>query len=69
MNKMDRNLNESGRKLRPFSLTRFLNDVSKFSKDKGELNISILIVQFLFLLVDRKYSKLIDRLDAIKQYP
>lgn len=68
MNKIDPSLETSGRKLRPFSLARFLNDVPKFSKDKRGLNISILIIQFLFLLLDRKYSKLIDRLDAIKQY-
>lgn len=68
MDKIDPNLETSGRKLRPFSLARFLNDVPKFSKDKRGLNISILIIQFLFLLMDRKFSKLIDRLDAIKQY-
>lgn len=68
MDKIDPSLNTSRKKLRPFSLSRFLNDVPKFSKDKRGLNISILIIQFLFLLLDRKYSKLIDRLDAIKQY-
>ncbi len=68
MDKIDTSLDTSGKKLRPFSLTRFLNDVPKFSKDKRGLNISIHIIQFLFLLLDRKYSKLIDRLDALKQY-
>ena len=68
MDKVDPNIEGTNKKLRPFSLARFLNDVPKFSKDKRGLNISILIIQFLFLLLDRKYSKLIDRLDAIKQY-
>ena len=68
MEKVDPNKNNNGKRLRPFSLARFLNDVPKFSKDKRGLNISILIIQYLFLLLDRKYSKLIDRLDAIKQY-
>ena len=68
MEKIDPEIEESNKRLRPFSLARFLNDVPKFSKDKRGLNISILIIQFLFLLLDRKYSKLIDRLDAIKQY-
>ncbi len=68
MDKIDTSLDTSGKKLRPFSLVRFLNDVPKFSKDKRGLNISIHIIQFLFLLLDRKYSKLIDRLDALKQY-
>ena len=68
MEKIDPNKNNNGKRLRPFSLARFLNDVPKFSKDKRGLNISILIIQYLFLLLDRKYSKLIDRLDALKQY-
>ena len=68
MQKIDPDKNNDGKKLRPFSLARFLNDVPKFSKDKRGLNISILIIQYLFLLLDRKYSKLIDRLDALKQY-
>ena len=68
MDKITPNIEGSSKRLRPFSLARFLNDVPKFSKDKRGLNISILIIQFLFLLLDRKYSKLIDRLDAIKQY-
>lgn len=68
MKKVDPDLDSSKRKLRPFSITRFLNDVPKFSKDKRGLNISILVIQFLFLILDRKYSKLIDRLDALKQY-
>lgn len=68
MNKIDPSMETSSRTLRPFSLSRFLNDVPKFSKDKRGINISILIIQFIFLLLDRKYTKLIDRLDAIKQY-
>ena len=68
MSKIDPSKNISNKNLRPFSLTRFLNDVPKFSKDKRGLNVSILIIQYIFLLLDRKYSKLIDRLDALKQY-
>jgi hypothetical protein len=68
MDKVNPNLVDSDRKLRPFSLARFLNDVPKFSKDKRGLNVAILIIQYIFLLLDRKYSKLIDRLDALKQY-
>ena len=53
---------------RPFRLGRFLNEVPHFSKDKRGLNISILILQVLFLLNDHKYSKIIDRTDALNQY-
>ena len=52
----------------PFRLGRFLNEVPHFSKDKRGLNISILILQVLFLLHDHKYSKIIDRTDALNQY-
>jgi hypothetical protein len=60
--------NEDGKSLRPFRLGRFLNEVPNFSKDKRGLNIAILIVQMLFLILDKKYSKVIDRIDALKQY-
>ncbi len=53
---------------RPFRLGRFLNEVPHFSKDKRGLNISILILQVLFLLHDHKYSQIIDRTDALNQY-
>lgn len=66
--KIDPKLTDSSKQLRTFSLSRFVNDVPAFSKDKRGINIAILIIQFLFLLEERKYSKLIDKLDAIKQY-
>ena len=53
---------------RKFRLGRFLNEVPHFSKDKRGLNISILILQVLFLLQNRKYSQIIDRTDALNQY-
>ncbi len=53
---------------RDFRLHRFLNEVPHFSKDKRGLNISLLILHVLFLLQDRKYSKIIDRVDALNQY-
>ncbi len=56
------------RKIKEFRLGRFLNEVSHFSKDKRGLNISLLILHVLFLLQDRKYSKIIDRVDALNQY-
>ena len=57
-----------GKKLRPFRIGRFLNEVPLYSKFKRGVNISILIVQMLFLIQDRKFSKVIDRIDALKQY-
>ncbi len=51
-----------------FRLNKFLNDVPLYTKDKKGLNIAILIIQVLFLLQQRKYSQIIDRVDALKQY-
>ena len=57
-----------GVKSKKFRLYKFLNDVPVFSKDKRGLNISILIVHVLLLLHQHKYSQIIDRVDALKQY-
>lgn len=49
-------------------LRKFLNEVPIYSRDKEGLNIPILIIQFLWLILQRKYSKAIDRTDALSQY-
>ena len=55
-------------KLRTFRLNRFKNEVIRFSKDKRGLNITINIIEFLFLLVDGKHDKMLDKLQSLKQY-
>lgn len=52
----------------PFRLGKFLNEVPIFSSDKRGMNINILIIQVLFLLKRKEYSKVIDRADALKTY-
>ena len=64
LNKVD----PSPYKLRSFKIGRFLNEVPTFSKDKRGYNIAIIIIQLLFFLLDRKFSKFIDRIDALNQY-
>jgi hypothetical protein len=51
-----------------FKIGRFLNEVPLYSKDKRGYNIAILIIQMLFFLMDKKYSRFIDRMDALNQY-
>ena len=51
-----------------FRVNKFLNEIPIFTKDKRGLNIAILIIHVLFLLQQRKYSQIIDRVDALKQY-
>ncbi len=51
-----------------FRLNKFLNQVPEYSKDKSGANVSILLIQILFLLKDGKYTKIIDRMEALKLY-
>jgi len=51
-----------------FRLYKFLNDIPIYSKDKRGTNISILIIHVLLLLQQRKFLKIIDRVDALNQY-
>ncbi|NNF22026.1 MAG: hypothetical protein HKN67_08795 [Saprospiraceae bacterium] len=54
--------------MRTFRIGRFLNDVDKFARDKRGLNITINIIQMLFLIIDEKYDDVLDKLAALKQY-
>ena len=47
---------------------KFINEVPTYSKDKRGLNIAILIVHTLFLIVQKKYLKVINRIDALNLY-
>lgn len=54
--------------IKKFRFGKFLNEVPNHSKDKKGSNITILILQILFLLEDRKYDVLIDKAEALKIY-
>lgn len=54
--------------LRTFSLSKFLNSVHLLSKDKIGQNITILIIQLTFLFLEKRYSEITDKIDALKQY-
>lgn len=51
-----------------FRLGRFLNDVPTFSKDKKGMNIPVLVVQILFMILQKKYDLAIDRIESIEKY-
>jgi hypothetical protein len=63
--KIDDNLKKD---IKPFSLSKFLNSVPFHTKDKSGQNITIIIIQVLFLLLDNKYGKIIDKIDSLTQY-
>ncbi|MCI4648421.1 hypothetical protein [Phaeodactylibacter sp.] len=56
------------RKQRKLRIQHFLNSMPVFSKDKRGLNIGILIVQFCYLVLDKKYNQAIERTEALKRY-
>lgn len=51
-----------------FRLGKFLNQTPIYAKDKRRLNIAILVIQFMFLLKQRKYAELIDKMESLRQY-
>ncbi len=57
-----------GEKASKFRRQKFLNDIPLYSRDKRGMNIPILILQIMFLLADRDYSALTDRVEAIQKY-
>ncbi len=54
--------------LRTFKLRRFLNDMPEFSKDKQGANITILILQILFILQTNNKEEATPVLEALKAY-
>ncbi len=55
-------------KMKKFRISRFINQVPIFSKDKRGYNVAILIAQVLFLIKERKHAKVLDRMEAIEKY-
>lgn len=51
-----------------FRMSRFLNEIPVFSKDKRGMNIPILVLQLLFHIADKKYDLAIDRVEAVEKY-
>ena len=51
-----------------FRVNRFLNQVPKHSKDKRGVNITILVLQILFLLEKKRYEEIFDRIEPLRMY-
>ncbi|AEE49989.1 hypothetical protein [Haliscomenobacter hydrossis] len=51
-----------------FKLSKFLNEMPLYSKDKQGLNLHILILEMLFYLIDKDHGKLQARAEAIDKY-
>lgn len=55
-------------KIKQFRVSKFLNETTLYSKDKRGMNIAIVIVQYLIILAEKKYSIAIDQLEGLGQY-
>jgi hypothetical protein len=51
-----------------FKLAKFINDTPIFSKDKSGINIAIIVVKWLLLLEERRFSQMLDEVEAVEQY-
>jgi hypothetical protein len=60
--------NQGKEQVQSFRIGKFLNEVPTFSKDKRGVNISIIIIQILFLLYKREFGQVIDRVEALNMY-
>ena len=54
--------------LKNFKVRKFRNSVPQFSNDKRGRNISMLIIQVVLMLSERKYNDIVDRMEAIGRY-
>lgn len=54
--------------LKGFKLSRFLNQLTEFSKDKRGANIAVLSLQILFFLQQNRQDQVIERVEALKAY-
>lgn len=53
---------------RKFKLAKLINDTPIFSKDKSGINIAIIVIKMLLLLQERKFSQVLDEVEAVEQY-
>ena len=51
-----------------FRINKFLNEVPKHSKDKRGTNITILVLQILFLLEQERYGEIFERIEPLRMY-
>jgi hypothetical protein len=51
-----------------FRLDRFEKRTPIFSKDKGGLNVAIIIIRYLILLNEKRFRLILDEHDAVNQY-
>lgn len=51
-----------------FKINKFLNEVPKHAKDKHGVNVTILVLQILFLLEQKRYDDIFERIEPLRMY-
>ncbi|MDX1939705.1 MAG: hypothetical protein SFU99_04090 [Saprospiraceae bacterium] len=51
-----------------FRLGKFLNQTPISAKDKRGMNVAIIIIEIIFLINQKKWSKTLDKVEGIEQY-
>lgn len=51
-----------------FRISKLLNETPLFAKDKRGMNISILVIQILIYIIEKKYDTVINCTESISQY-
>lgn len=59
---------KDGPKIRKFRFSKFSNTISKYNRIKDGANVQLLILQCIYLVIEKKYDKLIDRENSLKSY-
>ncbi len=54
--------------IKPFKVSKFLNEVPEFSKDKRGMNVPIIVVQIAIALLEKKYDIVMDKVEALSKY-
>ncbi len=58
----------SSEKLKPFRISKFLNEVPLYSTEKSRANIPILIIQLLFFLQQHQYAEVAGKVQTLNIY-
>lgn len=51
-----------------FKMGKFANEIQFYTQDKSGMNVPVLLIQFLFDLLERRWDKSLDRIEALSKY-
>lgn len=51
-----------------FKIQKFINDTHAFAKDKSGANVAIMIIHYLFLILEQKWAMVLDRVSSLEHY-